>query len=438
MAILETFYILFKSNSKQLDKDTVRVKNLLGSIGSDLLKLAAVGLSVDAIFRNLKDSIDYGKNLSLSSQQLGVNAQMLDEWQNAVVSAGGSADSFSSSIQSLSQKLLLPTKDVLKLLPSLANLFHQVGTFRAMWYGKNIGLDPATILLLMKGREGVEQLIRRQRELGVLTEQDTKIFNDFRVSLTDTEHASRSLFSKLAEEVLPYLDKILNGFTNLAVYLRHHLGIIKGAMLSLITLLGLLTGAFIAMNPVIFIAVAVFTALSAAIGLVYDDIETFKKGGESLIGDVLNKFPIIGQTISSVFHVAAQAINLATDALKSFSDKIEELAKKNITDKGYTFENLSDKVHQWSLDNLPSWLTYGGKDKFDNMRDALTSAISINSTIPNISDILSGNSSVNIQIPEITINTQATNSKEIAQNVGNNLIQHIRQALNQAATGNGI
>jgi hypothetical protein len=75
-------------------------------------------------------------------------------------------------------------------------------------------------------------------------------------------------------------------------------------------------GALWAIIAPILAAAAPFIALGVAIGLVIDDIEKFRAGQASLIGEILERWPVIGRVARSVAEIVQMAWKLITDAIK--------------------------------------------------------------------------------------------------------------------------
>ena len=431
MNVIETLYFLIKGDATDLKKqmqegkkDTDKLEESLkktesasqkvGSsfidMANSLTRLIVAGVSVGAIAAGIKEASDYAYQLDLASKSLNVNAEQLDAWGNAVRHTGGSVQGFESSLQSLSQHLGVTGNTALKLLPQLADALHRMGTFRGMQYGKMIGLDTPTILLLQQGRREVEAVIARQKELGTVTKQDREISEKFNVALQDTGHAMRSVFLAVGQTVLPILTKLLDAFIPVAIYLRRHSDLIVGGLLAIgaaATVAAFGLGLVTAQAVLITVGIGLFIA---AVGIAYEDIQAFRHGHNSLIGDILKKWPIVGEVIKGVlnsllapFKALLEVIHLVSTAFDKVSTFFSG-SKSNIIADLRTGQNALSLASSTPLAARTSNSIFNGGG-------------------------LSKQQSINIG--DVTINTQATD----AVGIGNAFSKGIFEQFSQA-TGN--
>lgn len=298
MSVLETFYILFKSDAsdvkkgaEEAQKSTEKLAHSLQNIekssqhaGSSFLSFARAGaqllaayVGAGAILSTIKGNVDYVTQLGNASRALNVNSEDLEAWDYAAKRSGGTAEGFQHSLQSLSEKFGVTGQAALKTLPILADTFSRLSTFSALRYGKTLGLDENTILLLQKGRRELESVIQRQKELGVTKQKDIEITRQYNAALSDVAHAYRSLVNEFVTPILPYLTVAID-------YLIEHKDVIVGAFAAIGT-----AGAIMAVKlalankEIVGIAAAI-----AGIGVAYEDIKHFIKGDkETFLGDLV-------------------------------------------------------------------------------------------------------------------------------------------------------
>ncbi len=103
--------------------------------------------------------------LGMQARQMNVNVSTLDAWRKAVTEIGGDAEAFTRTIGNLAQRFRDPEAALLHYSRVLGGM----SSFRAQRLGKMVGLDESTIELLRKGKIGVEELIKKQKEQGVIT-----------------------------------------------------------------------------------------------------------------------------------------------------------------------------------------------------------------------------------------------------------------------------
>lgn len=416
-SILETFYILFKSDSSDVKKGSDEAKQSTNKLNeslksthvsteklgksflgvtNSLARMVATFLSARAIIGGIKDVYQYTQQLQIASAALGVSATDLDAWGNAVRRNGGTGEAFQSSIKNLATTLNIRNSDALKLLPGLADTFQRAGSERAQSLGSKLGLDQATIMTLQSGRREVEAILKRQRELGLVTKQDTEITRAFNIQWEDTAHTFRSLFITVATTILPVLQKVIAIFADVAQYFKRHSNLIVGALIAI----GIASA--IAAAPLL-VTTAIVGGLIAAFALLYDDIAAFVQGNDSLIGRMLEKWPLVGRVITSVFESIKEAINYVLDKYNEFR---AFLGWGRGGDVDFRFKTASD-----------------------NLDAAARSPINSQTS----SSLLAGNTSsrrsTDVYTGPITINTQATDAEGIGTALSNGLRDQMRQAI---------
>jgi methyl-accepting chemotaxis protein len=427
MSILETFYILFKSDSKEVKKGAEEAKkstedlaksldkvntgaNRVGEsfvgMGRSIAGAAAALLTVGAVIGNIKEAYKYTLGLDQTSKALNVNIETLDAWGRAVQKNGGTAQGFQSSIQSLAKNLNIRNSDAIRMLPMLADSFKRVGADRSMRFGQSIGLDQATIMLLQQGRREVEAVINRQKELGTVTQRDAEIAGEFNDKWTDMTFAFRMMWVQVGSIVLPILGKIVDGFTEVAKSLQKHANFIIGAFIGMGAAILFFTAPLIAANAVVIgIGIAIAVAI-AAFALLFEDIVAFVNGNESAIGHLIKRWPIVGEVFKTVFQGIRDTINSVIESFKFLFAAIEKV--------GSLFSQKWKDAHPF-FGTIPAMM-----NEVDN--NPLGSQTS--------NSILNGGNtkSTSINTGPITINTQATNGEEVSGALARGLRDQLRQA----------
>lgn len=428
MSVLETFYLLFKSDTTDLDKGVERVTKSIKTLGSDLVRAGAAYIAVRKVLSEVGSAMSYGIQIGQASQALQVNASALDMWGNAVKKTGGTVEGFQSSILSLAEHTGTTVPVALKLLPKLADAFHRMGQMQALKYGKMLGLDTPTILLLQQGRREVDAVLARQKELGTVTQQDAIAFAKFNYELSNTGHGFRSLFLDLLAGALPFIDKVLVAFQDMTIYLRKHSNLIVGALIPISVVLGVIAAEAVIAEWPLYALTAAFLALSAAVALAYDDFKVFQRGGDSVIGDMLKKWPFLGAVIKNVFsgikavfQSVKWAVGVLLDDIQAIVDAAHIL--------GGVLEKIWAKFHHTSSKSLEFNMRQG-QEVLSNVslsRIGLqTPASVLNSSRQNVNSI---------GIQSITINTQATDAKGISAGLTTELQRQLNQAYNTASDG---
>lgn len=364
-SVFETFYIMFKGDTSQLktgirdvDDQTKILGRTVANTDARLSRMLRRSISILAVFGSLKAAFEYSEELYAASQALDANIESLGAWSSAVVKVGGEADTFQKSLSKFAQTFNLTADQALAKLPQLAEQLHGLGKIQALKVGQELGFDEKTILLLSKGREEVELLIKRQKELGLVTKEDAKAVHDFRLVWEDTIQVANVFSSKMLGDVLPILGKFFTWIQDGVIYLNKYPYIIEGLTTALGVLSTVLTiiaaKTVLAFIPFGALGLAVLAVGAAAI-LAYDDVKTFFNGGDSLIGKALVQWPKLGKVFESF-----------ADYLKNFTDTLEYallLFEKGIFEAP-SFEDFRNTKYGLSPLGSPAELVErSGKDK---------------------------------------------------------------------------
>jgi len=345
MSVLDTFLVLFELDATNVEKgskkareeskklvdelSTVDVvgkkiggtfKDFITHIGGSLAAIASVG----AVFAGLHSSKEFADHLGELSESLNVNIEDLSAWGDAVQMSGGTAEDFQNTVKTMTaglssfatkgHSLAAPffeelgikmvdargkARSFLDLLPEIAGAFEKVSKTESFGIGQKMGLDRGTIMLLQTGRVAVEDLLKRQRELGVITAQDAEAAGKFNDAWDDTTHLFRSVFAAANTLVLPVLTTILRSIEKIAGFITSHKDFMVGAVTTLGVaiatflvppLIAAASAAFLTYLPFLAIA-SVIGIVAAAVGLLVDDFASFERGQRSVTGAIVKKWP---------------------------------------------------------------------------------------------------------------------------------------------------
>ena len=394
---------------------------------------------------------------------IGQNIEEIDAWGQVVARNGGTAEGFQGTLKGLTDSLTElqltgagPAADVLArfgisardaggglksafdLLPEIADSFEGLSKAESLKFGQQLGLDQGTILTLQQGRFEVDQMVRRQKELGVATEEDAEIAREFNTAWKDTRQVFSSVFREVGASVLPVLADMLGGVQNFIQILRDNDGFVEGIFLGLGTLLtAKLAPAFIATltNPITLLA-----ALAIAFAAVYDDIKNFLDGNDSLIGQISEKYPVVGKVVTNL----ARDIKALFTTIKEFdfSEFINNVINSVLAD----FEKFKQEIEElkdllgFGDDERPSLIqSVGGGHSQSDIPEALRSAAnnpltsSAPNTLNNSSRTVNQNSTLNVG--GINVSSPNANPKEVAREVSNEMNNQYRNTNSQYDDG---
>ncbi len=357
MSILDTFFILFESDASKLDKgladsdkkttkltDDLKATDVVaGKLGGSLIgaiagmagaAMAAMGFA--ALTGHILEAANAADKLDEMSERTGIAVETLSTWGDLVSKSGGSVEGFAGSIEGLNKQLAQVEvtgksraapflkelgidlddaankgKTAMDFLPQLADAFSKMDPSKAQALGSRLGFDQATIMTLQQGRRAVDELLQKEKELGVITEKQGKIAAEFNDQMDDTKHAFRSVWLGVSEFVIPPLTWMARKMQEVAQFFRKHSDFIVGLLIALGAailiyavppLLSMAAAAIVAFAPFLILG-AIIAAVATAFALLYDDVMNFVEGNDSLIGQILEKYPVIQQIVSAVVDV---------------------------------------------------------------------------------------------------------------------------------------
>ena len=250
---------------KNLGKATDKAEESFRNIASSIKGAFASFVGFHAFLSGANGAIQSIRDVGNASRELNVDVTALDAWGHAVQRTGGTAQQFQSSLKSLAEHFGTTGETALRVLPRLADLFQKLNPRQAQQYGKSLGLDLPTILLLQQGRREVEAVIAQQQKLGLVTKEQTEITRKYDNALYDANRAYQEFYRELALPLLPGITKGLN-------YLIEHKQVAKDTFEGLAVSVGVLGTALLTISPLFRVAAAI-TAISTAYGLLKEDIE---------------------------------------------------------------------------------------------------------------------------------------------------------------------
>lgn len=490
MSVLDTFYILFDSDASKLDKGLKEteqkadklgkglkdVDGLAGKLGGSMANtlatfagaaVAAIGLHAmaDAMFQ----AVEHADKLNEAAERLGINIETISAWGDAIKKNGGSTESFIGSIENLNSALSQievtgksraapflkelgidlddaanQGKNAMDFLPQIADAFASMDKQKSVALGKRLGFDQATIMTLQAGRREVEEMIAKEKELGVVTKKQAEIADAFGDQMDDMKHAFRSVWLSVSETILPALTWVLKKFQDLAVFMREHSDLIVGFMVAIgaaiLTyvippLTAMAVEALIAFAPFI-LAGAIVAALAAAFALLYEDVMTFLDGGDSMIGALIDKFGQLKEWVLGVW----KSITDGWDALiDNISDKM--LAAANVIKA--IWKAIMDMIlgHinmvKSGINSVASFFGFGGSNDVKKGQAAIAQSASSPLASQSSAAIANSRSTKNttVSVGKVEVKTQATDADGISKAIGGSMQTQMRQAVNNYDDG---
>jgi hypothetical protein len=295
------------------------------------------------------------------AESLNVDIEALQAWQGAAVRAGGSAEGMTSSMKSLDGKLRemrrggggeagyalyslgisardaqgrMKSADV--VLGDLSGKFAGLSRQRAMRMGEMLGLDEGTVELLRRGEKGVAELIARQKELGLYSKKDAEESRKFNNVMADMKQAFSAVSAVVMRLLMPVFTAVSEGITKAATAIRRHQNLVTGFFTALSVVMGVLAiKAGIAFAPFLAVAAVVLLA-AAAFAVLYDDVQAFLSGHNSMIGKLSEDYPGLADTVLDLVDTFSRLWNIAK--------AVGELLVDSINDPAAAWEAFVDRI----------------------------------------------------------------------------------------------
>ena len=300
-----------KKAKKKQDDFTKSVNNGIKAVGAFFTTiLVSSGLS-----KLISEVGRTNDQLYFLSKNLGMSATEIKKWQNMAEMSGGSADGMAASMSNLSKSLwdlvtigdssVLPyfnalnvgvvdsggkLRDLDAILLDVAGSLSGMSRPQAYNIAKNMGFDEGTINTLLQGRDAMQEMLDTQRGLVISSEEELEISRQLNKQNAQVRQGWEGLKTLLANYLMPsflkFSEKVsgflmfLNKNRDTAVTLFKGIGIAIGLFLIPMALKA--ATAFMAMFAPLFGGVGLILLLGLVLAGLYDDYETWKKGGDSL------------------------------------------------------------------------------------------------------------------------------------------------------------
>lgn len=514
MSVLDTFVLLFeadvsqgkqgideaKRSAKELEGQITATDQVSQNLGSSFIELAssmggflAASLSFGAISAAVVGAANFADQLGETSERLGVSVEQLSIWGDAAKIAGGSSEAFVGSLDSLNASLTqmdvtgksraLPFlkelgidmesaaykgKTAMELLPDIAEAMGNMEKTQAIGIGKKLGLDMGTIMMLQSGKRSLDELLQRQKDLGVVTQKQAEISAEFNDALDDTTHAFRGVWLGIAESVLPALTWVMEKFQTLGKFLSKHGDFVTGIFIALGAAIAYFVvpplisagiAAAVAFAPFLLIGAAV-TAVGLAFALLYDDIMNFIDGNDSMIGQMAEKYPIVKSLIDGIAAAFAWMRDAALATIEALVAGFGYLGEG----VSFVFDGMINNVMMlisWvqkavefitglassvagAVKAVGGFFGFGGSPETADAVDKGKQQIAMAATNPITSQTSNSinnagpkttSKNTSVQVGSVVVNTQATDADGVARAVGGTLNNQLRQTVSNYDDG---
>lgn len=348
-----------------------------------LLSRALIAMASTAVIAVAKTANELEK-LYYSSKRIGASAENIRAYGDAISQMGGSAEGAVSSLESVARKLRESPgyegmlkglgvntrdqngqmRDRVDVMKDLSKTLQGMEYYKANAYAGALGIDETTLMAMRDGKftSEMEKYQKLRKDMG-LNDDLAKSGQEFAYQWRDMMMQLKALAEVIVMTAGKALIPVLRLLNQLIQFVIHWFGkldpqlksflatglkialltVVFGGLFSAIAkiakLLPMLTGLLKIFKALrlVFLAspIGIVLALAAAIALLWDDYQTWKNGGESLIdwGKWSNG---LDSAIESIKDLSEQLRNLAQSWIefgKGSYDKVVEWTSRNIIEK---------------------------------------------------------------------------------------------------------
>lgn len=332
----------------------LRITKVLGAIG-------AARLAKQAFSSYIKSADALGK----FADSVGENVSVIDAWGLAVRQAGGTAEGFQASVDNLARGLNqvaftgkgrakagleafgISVKDAqgnarkaTDIMMELAGKAETMSKEQFRGLAQTLGIDKGTIMLLQQGRKSVQELVKEMKGMAI-SERDAEVAAEFNTAWQNLATSFQRVAAILFRALTPAFTKMAKVFTVFATFLKDHEAIVLTFFSGLALIVSrkvvpafLRWAAAVLINPITWIIFAIVAGL-ILVGLAIDDVITYFKGGDSVIGRFLATMSKIFEDLNwENFKAEMKAL---VQAFKDFWTEIKAMA-------GRIVDGIKDKI----------------------------------------------------------------------------------------------
>lgn len=448
---------------KDADKQASTTGQGMAMFAAKALGALSAALSVGSAISGALGRAEDIAAIERTSNALGIAIEDVDAFGQAMVRLGGDAqgarDSLTDMAESIGEALqdvesgraktfsalgvslkgvngqaINATEGLLRVADAVAGMSKGEAVFRI----KELGItDNRTVEALLKGRKELERLIGVQKQANPLTKEQVERARQLNETLGNWRGAVRGASSQFFDMLIPALTKALEWLTKIVDWAAEHKDFVVGFFVAVAAIVAsvylpamIAAGAatLAATWPILAIGAAI-AAAAIAFALIYDDIMNFIDGNDSMIGQIFENYPIIKDMIFGLID-AFKTMGTAVAAVFEFIGAMWKLQFDFIM-KGV------DMVRN-GLASVGDFLGIGGDTGIAeaNAQMGAASANPLNGVSSSaISNTANNNKETNVQIGEVKVQTQATDSKGISQAIGGDLSNQLKNLEAETATG---
>lgn len=236
--------------AKTMEQNGKKAGAFFGSIRNELLALIGITLSLKGMKDLIIGTANNMAQLGRSAAPLNMSARELDAWQTTAKATGGTAEGLTGSMQSLSDSIYafsigkggteaintlnalgIAAVDAQGKAKNMGQIYLEVSEqFKkrnlsiglARQYGAGLGMDAATINLLMEGPDKVRKLQQEMYNRSGVSPEAVARSQKFQETWAKIEQTFEGVRQNLFTALIPYIEKLLVQLDRFATWVATH------------------------------------------------------------------------------------------------------------------------------------------------------------------------------------------------------------------------
>ena len=391
--VLKQFRIVFGIDTKPLDSGVQKAESALKRFGRVFSSIAATYFSYKIMQGVINGFADFNTKLGHNTSLMGYNIENVTAMGGALKRFGGDTQSVINSLNALNSGLqdakfgggalievakryglsistsngkLMSAEQLLK---SLSYQLHRYDKQTRVAIASQLGLDESLVRAFSNGGKELQRLIDKQKQFGIITAKDVRISNNFNNAVLDLKDSFGGIVKMFARFVLPLLTKLIKLLTSFVEFMKKHkqfvIAFFSALLVAMLPILAIFAKMAIA-SAAAFAPIYAVVGVITAIALVAEDIYYYFMGWDSVTGDLVKKFPLLGKALEAirpVFVAIKQAFSDIMDFLVdpswdnfiniflNIGKAIVEMLEKPIARIKSLLSDVVDSVKSFIMDN---------------------------------------------------------------------------------------
>lgn len=307
------------------------------SLTQKLVGFAAATFGISAILGKVFERTETIRGIQQTSDALGIAIEDVDAFGRAAQAMGGDAegarDSLVDMAEAMGEALSDPesgkaeafkklginikdttgkAKDALSGMLALAESVEGLSKSEAIFKIKEVGItDNRQVEMILKGRKELERMLDAQKEQSTVTKESAENARKLTEAMAGLKTSAENAGAGLIDAIIPAVTKVVEWLAKGFAWMMEHKDFVVGFFSAIAVVVGTLylpsmvaaaAATLAATWPLIAIGAAL-AAAAAAFALIYDDIMNFIDGNDSFIGQVSEKYPIVGQAVLGLIQI---------------------------------------------------------------------------------------------------------------------------------------